>query len=352
MQKTWTRTVAAALTACSLLTPAQGFAAACLTGVNLAGANFGEGPAKHGTTHIYPTTETLDYFQNLGVNIIRLPFQWERLQPTLSGPLDPTELALLDDTVRRTTARGMKIIIDPHNFAKFKEVMIGSGNVTIEDFADFWKRVAKLYANDPDVIFLLTNEPDRIDPKLWWKAANAGIAAIRSAGAGNLIMVPGNLWTGAVHWFDDQDGVTNAELALGVEDPLSHYVFDIHQYMDSDFSGMHVVCERVDDALGYMQNMTDWLRKNGHSAFLGEFGGSIDPSCMTGLKRITDHMAQNADVWLGWSAWAAGEWWGDYMYTLQPLNGVDRAQIVTLKPHFEVPEAERTCGPLHVPVRP
>lgn len=38
-------------------------------------------------------------------------------------------------------------------------------------------------------------------------------------------------------------------------------------------------------------------------------------------------MNTNADVWLGWTYWAAGPWWGDYMYTLEPSDGKDRPQM-------------------------
>ena len=52
------------------------------TGVNLAGADFGEGqlPGTFGKHYTYPTAEEVDYFTAKGMNVFRLPFRWERLQ--------------------------------------------------------------------------------------------------------------------------------------------------------------------------------------------------------------------------------------------------------------------------------
>ena len=52
-------------------------------GVSLAGAEFGEGklPGIHGQDYIYPASDSVGYYQRKGMNLIRLPFLWERLQP-------------------------------------------------------------------------------------------------------------------------------------------------------------------------------------------------------------------------------------------------------------------------------
>ncbi len=62
-------------------------------GVNLAGAEFGEGslPGTYGTHYTYPTHAEVDYFAAKGMDIIRLPFRWERVQNTQNGPLDAAD---------------------------------------------------------------------------------------------------------------------------------------------------------------------------------------------------------------------------------------------------------------------
>ncbi len=57
-----------------------------MIGVNLAGAEFGSASGVYGTSYIYPTASELDYFKSEGITLIRLPFMWERAQPTLGGP--------------------------------------------------------------------------------------------------------------------------------------------------------------------------------------------------------------------------------------------------------------------------
>ncbi|MBW8789976.1 MAG: glycoside hydrolase family 5 protein, partial [Rhizobium leguminosarum] len=39
-------------------------------------------------------------------------------------------------------------------------------------------------------------------------------------------------------------------------------------------------------------------------------------------------MSGNSDVWLGWSYWAAGEWWpADEPFNVQPRKGPERPQM-------------------------
>jgi len=45
-------------------------------------------------------------------------------------------------------------------------------------------------------------------------------------------------------------------------------------------------------------------------------------------------MESNSDVWQGWTWWAAGPWWGNYMYSLEPTANGDAPQMAWLKPHF------------------
>jgi endoglucanase len=38
-------------------------------------------------------------------------------------------------------------------------------------------------------------------------------------------------------------------------------------------------------------------------------------------------MADNRDVWRGWTYWAAGPWWGEYMFSVELSKTGDRAQM-------------------------
>lgn len=319
---------------CAVLaaTPVQ--AAPCLRGINLAGAEFGSASGKYGTNYIYPSDKTVLYFAQKGMNVIRLPFKWERLQPKLNGPLNEDELNRIKETVDQASSRGLTTILDPHNYAGYNQIKLGEGDVTAAAFANFWARLAPHFAGRADVVYLLMNEPAGITAATWLEAINAGIAAIRKAGADNLVMVPGTIWTGASHWFDRQPGGSNAEVLRNVRDPQNRFVFDIHQYMDSDYSGTHQTCPRVQDAIKALEGVSGWFRQYGYAGFLGEFGGTGSPDCLDGLARIADYINSQGDTWIGWSAWAAGPWWGDYPLSLQPKEGVDKPQLKVLEPYI------------------
>ena len=64
-------------------------------GVNLSGAEFGQTslPGTFGSDYTYPTSAEVDYYKSTGMNFIRLPFRWERLQPTNSAVLIPRNWA-------------------------------------------------------------------------------------------------------------------------------------------------------------------------------------------------------------------------------------------------------------------
>jgi endoglucanase len=47
------------------------------------------------------------------------------------------------------------------------------------------------------------------------------------------------------------------------------------------------------------------------------------------------YMQANADVWAGWTWWAAGPWWGGYIFTIEPSNGVDDPKLTNLLPYLK-----------------
>jgi hypothetical protein len=110
-----------------------------LIGVNLAGAEFAPpydtvdghrtsnpDPGVFGTNYTYPTHVEIDYYAAKGMSVLRLPFLWERLQPTQLGELDVVELGHLDDVVSYATGKGLKIEIEPHNYGYGFGTLIGS----------------------------------------------------------------------------------------------------------------------------------------------------------------------------------------------------------------------------------
>ncbi|MDK4740930.1 glycoside hydrolase family 5 protein [Rhizobium sp. CNPSo 3464] len=301
----------------------------CYRGINLSGAEYGDRTGVVGTNYTYPSEETVRYFASKGMNVVRLPFRWERLQPVLGQPLDSDELQRLRDAVDLIQEHGMAVVLDPHNFGYYDKDQLTQAPATDLAFGDFWARLAVEFANQKGVFFGLMNEPHDIKAPDWLEAANTAIQGIRTVGARNLILVPGTNWSGAFTWATDRiGGGANDTVMLGVKDPLDFYAFEFHQYLDADSSGTHPVCDGSDQARQGLTDVTAWLRKNGKRGFLGEFGVAGNQPCLDGLKQVFDVMADNNDVWLGWTYWAAGDWWpSQEPLNVQPRGGKDRPQM-------------------------
>jgi endoglucanase len=303
-----------------------------LRGISLAGAEFGEGklPGSHGKEYVYPDPKYANgysspsYFAKKGMSIFRLPFRWERLQPVRNKAFDPTELERLQTTVANFKALGVKVVLDPHNYARYQNELIGSEKVPTADFVDFWKRLATLFKGDDAIIFGLMNEPHTIKSEQW-----------RDAGAKNLILVPGNGWSGAHSWTQNWYGTPNAELMLTIKDSADNYAFEVHQYMDKDSSGSADECVSEQVGAERMKPFTDWAKQHKKRGFLGEFNGGNNSKCEAAVQYLLNHVESNPDVYIGWTWWAAGPWWGGSLRILEPKNGQDAPQMRWIEPRLK-----------------
>jgi len=293
-----------------------------LGGVNLAGAEFGNVPGRFSFDYAYPPSSTIDYFAGLGFNLIRVPFRWERMQPKLGAPLADEEQARLSAVVAHAASRGMSVILDPHNYARRRieddswkaDHFIGTDAVPVAAFADFWGRLAEVYKANPRAIFGLMNEPAGITVEAWLPAANAAVASIRKTDALNLILVPGIAYTGAHSWMSSGN-VRMREIV----DPANRFAFEVHQYLDQDSSGTKPNTVSATIGSERIRAFQDWARENSFTAVLGEFAAASDEVSLAALQDLCRTMEANADVWLGWTAWAGGTWWPqDYMFNLGP----------------------------------
>lgn len=202
-----------------------------LSGVNLNGAEFAEiyrrdgSRARHGQEYVYPVGRFVRnynpaYFLHKGMKSFRLPFRWEKLEPKLGGDFNPYEFSRLRETVQDLTKEGAWVILDLHNYARYDDVKFGEG-VTKEQFASTWRRLATEFSSNPKILFGLMNEPYDISNSVWIDAANAAIAAIRTQGARNYILVGGNGFSASQNWYAPVEGGSNASALLTVHDPLN-----------------------------------------------------------------------------------------------------------------------------------
>jgi endoglucanase len=338
-----------AVVGCSDGAAAEPWQSSYLVGVNLAGAGFGAeriakdgARGRHGVNYVYPVEplapgyKSPNYFVAKGMNTFRLSFLWERLQPKLGQELDAAETARLLLATDELLKLGTWVILDLHNYARYDGTLIGSSGVSVADFSDVWRRIASLFKDKDHVLLGLMNEPHDMSTDTWVEAANGAIAAIRAAGATNLILVPGNHWSSAQAWYDNFYGTPNAKALLGIADPLDKVVFEAHTYFDSDSSGTNARCVSATIGVERLQPFTRWLTEHKKLGFIGEFGAGTDPICLEALSAMTRSMQARPDVYLGWTYWAAGPWWPrDYFTLIEPRSG-DAPQMAALLPYLQL----------------
>ncbi|MEA2525138.1 MAG: endoglucanase [Thermomicrobiales bacterium] len=309
--------------------------------MNLAGAEFGDSalPGTYGRDYTYPTASEYDYYASKGLTLIRLPFRWERIQPVLGGPLDATELARLDKQVANARARGMRLILDVHNYGRYRRAdasgtlrthVIGAadGTVPVSAFQDLWQRLASHYASESTVwAYGLMNEPHDMGATSWKEIAQAAVDAIREVDGRHTILVSGDCWSGAWTW-----ARCNADLLLS--DPANNLVYEAHQYFDRDGSGRYANSYEADGATptigaDRLRPFADWLAANGVRGFVGEFGApNSDPRWQAVLDTFLGSLVEHG---IGGTAWAGGPWWPtSYTLRLNPVNGQDQPQIKTI----------------------
>ena len=292
-------------------------------GINLSGGELNPGKTVYGKDYIFPSPQELDYYASKGFTVVRLPYRWERLQPSLFGKLDGNEVGRIEGVLAAAQARKMRVILSPHNFGRYfldgKETLIGTAGVPIDAFADFSHKVAATFAgNDAVYALSLMNEPYN-SRGLWKKTAQAGLNAIRAADRERLVLAPGDEWSGAWSWQR-----YNEDFLLD-EDP-DHIVYEAHQYFDLDHSGTYKVGYTLNGAspdrgVEWVRPFVDWIRLHHVRGIITEFGvPGDDPRWLELTRRLLVYLAQEH---IPWTYWAGGPWWGNYPLSAEPKNGVD-----------------------------
>lgn len=320
-------------------------------GVNMSGPEWDGGASQTKWPDQYLTqgyASYLQWYRGWGMTTVRLPFKWEYIQPELDGPLDAEELRQLKITVFHLRDWGAKVLIDMHNYARYGGDLIGSEEVSYQNYVNVWRQLAAVFKPYPEVLFGIMNEPHTMPTSQWVTAANAAIAGIRAEGAQNLIFINGNGWSGAHSWYqtwtDSTGEMSNADAMLQIVDPLDddHLVFEVHQYLD-EISSDWGVCQCstgemrpnqlpeehpvpcTNETVGSyrMYRFTQWLKENNKKGFLGEFGVEADATCIAALNDHLKHIEDNQDVYVGWTWWSAGPGCSSWQRPIDPFCWAD-----------------------------
>ena len=294
-------------------------------GVNLAGGDFGNVPGDFGKDYTYPTEAEIEAYARRGFDVIRVLFRWERVQHSINGPLDTSDLQRLRQVVNWITERDIVVILDIHNYGGRKlngsDVKLGSDALPASALADLWVRLSEVFKDNERVWFGLMNEPEGIPAPDWKDIAQSVTHAIRATGAGNVLLVPGTDYTGAHSWVSSG----NAKAMESFVDPGNNFAFEVHQYLDADSSGKSGTCVEGSGSTR-LKPFIDWAKAEpGRKGFLAEFAAG-DPGlagqeqCAVELDALLD-AAENSGVFIGWTAWGGGAWWpAAYIFRLDPAE--------------------------------
>jgi endoglucanase len=341
-------------------------------GINLLGLEFGKSidpvviPNLSDADSSTPNSDLKDTeeFIKAGVNTVRVPLSWGYLQ--LDGPgKGGINLAYYNNYVRpllqTLTKAQVNTIIDLHaymRYSKFGEQYSGcapdggpcpDGTLITDEnaYKSVWGQLAKLIQNDSEIdqkfiMIDLVNEPvDVPDDKVFTIQASL-IKMLQEQKFAGYILVEGNSWSGLHSWArhqwkgSDNQTYSNATLFTrdnfnkqGISD-LSKIIINVHQYLDSNYSGTEDTCQQDLTTTGdngfNLNEFVDYLSTNQFQAMVTEFGTGKDAkSCQAPLKQFMHYLEDNSSKgknygFAGWTVWSTGHGWGTYKLRVEPSS--------------------------------
>lgn len=223
-------------------------------GVNLAGLEFGTNrdefssaqPGILGQDYFKEPASSFAFLAERGVDLVRLPFSWERLQPTLAGPLDADYSATIDAMLDAAAENGIDIVLDLHNYAAYQspdgELLLGSEALPASALTEVWLRIAERWGAHPSVIaYGLMNEPHSLpgdtvrDAAVAWEAiSQQTVTELRAAGDTTLLMVAGYDYSSVPRWRENHP-------TGWINDPADNFRYEGHHYWDNTGEGAYTL---------------------------------------------------------------------------------------------------------------
>lgn len=372
-----------------------------MRGFNLSGAEFQPTSGAYNFNN-FPSIEDTIYFAYLGENTVRVPFAWEYLQPGL-----PDSTALIDFTtpsgygnqllqlLSNLTNQGLTVVLDMHDYMRYEtnldnysnnsnpndtSIIDTAGEPSAAQYASAWYQIAQAVntyltpAQSQHVIFELMNEPHNmgipllstgdVGPQAVLDLENNAMGAIRNAeakygGIYHTVLLDGDNYTGLHNWTTQtdpsapDDAATNATTFISkyINDPQHNYMIDVHQYMDSDYSGTQNSCIPAaafqSQLASWGPDFMQWAAQNAPAKiFLGEFGApdstaSVPSDCQSDMNQLLSFVMKNpyngSYGFTGYTSWSTGHAWGSYLLNLSPggpANGWTTDNNVFANPAF------------------
>lgn len=320
----------------TILVSAAPAASPTMIGANIAGGDFGSSlPGVIGTNYWYPRQPDIDMAKAIGVELVRVPFKWERIQHETAGVLDGTlwepDMAALDASITQMEARGMRVILDLHNYGRRYLTVggasalytIGTPQLPVSEFARVWRLLADRFKDRPSIWgYDLMNEPLGIPTEQLVTYYQAAVMAIREVDMNTAIILEGGPgFNHASSWL-----ATGAPL-IAVNDPANNLVFSAHCYTDQDQSGtwshgVTVAGELVGSGKPYstleaaynvgvdrVKPFVDWCVANNVRGLLGEYASPYktdEANWSIVTRRMLDYLVQHGAGLISATQWAHG----------------------------------------------
>jgi endoglucanase len=269
-----------------------------------------------------------------GFNILRLPFQWQYLQPTPFGPLNQTYLnVLLAYAQQILNTPGVVVLLDSHDFG-YRNVSgysgvqyIGYDVLTPAAFADYWNKIANqpLFKNNDRVWFGLENEP-AVDPSTWIPCVQTVVDTLRQNGITNKLTLTNKTSNAENVTTDGNDYFTCWK------DPLNNYALELHQYANVGRNGGSAITDA-----GYIKYYSslyavrraakvrcDKLGVFCPQIVIGEAGFDTGAASLAILPKMLAMAQTHSDDILAITFYSGGDSYpASYIYNMNPvLNGV------------------------------
>jgi hypothetical protein len=264
---------------------------------------------------VFPTpTAQLTYAKSVGLDHVRLEGAWERLQPSLNGPLGEALLdyypadvsnplrnpvAYVKDFLDRALAAGLRVHLClcfnyGGRYVGFSNGVwgsktfykVGSPQVPISAFEDYCTRLAKAFGSHPAVSAIeLMNEAHNMPgpgDAVYVAMVQAGINAVAAVKPTLPIIIDGYQYASASNWVGANP--TLHTVTHPVNDRL--LIFAAHQYNDDNETGTYAGTEAttpngaVDRYVTRIQPFLTWLSVKGFSGqgIINEFGAPNTPA--------------------------------------------------------------------------
>jgi Cellulase (glycosyl hydrolase family 5) len=169
----------------------------------------GGSPGTYGTHYTYPDRADYEYIKSRGLNTVRVPFRWERVQqrspssPNANPTLKAAEIARLKSSFDAAEAAGVKVIPSVQNYGDYifsssvfstNKGEIGSSKLSVSAYAALWRQLATTFRGHPAISgYDLMNEPGNLagGANQWENASQPAVGAACAADPNTRIWVSG-----------------------------------------------------------------------------------------------------------------------------------------------------------------